>query len=163
MSTKAMLRIRPIHEVADKLSALVAPHVACKRGCSHCCHIRVAISDAEAHYIGQKIGVKPVAASQAAKKMKDMKAYSYETPCTFLENGECSIYENRPTVCRTHASFDIDAETCNLIDDNGKTRHGQVPVPELLGINDALNTVIRLVANTPMADIRDFFPNGRKA
>ena len=41
-------------------------------------------------------------------------AYSYDTPCPFLVEGECSVYEHRPFACRKHHSLDIGALFCRL-------------------------------------------------
>jgi Fe-S-cluster containining protein len=160
MNAKLMLRIIPILDVAGKFSDAASPYIACKRGCNHCCHIQVAITGLEAQLLGHKIGVKP--ANLQPPRLRPQESFDYRTPCTFLENGECSIYDNRPLVCRTHASFEVDADECRLTDENGIRRRGGVHTPDFPGVKEALNVVVNLFGKTQYADIRDYFPNGRK-
>jgi Fe-S-cluster containining protein len=102
--------------------------VTCGRGCSFCCFQRVDISDDEATLIlsyTKEIGFEinyDVLKKQA--ETKDEKEFNALTPidrrCTFLnKDGECSIYEHRPSSCRklivmTEPAF------CDTVNDAGK-------------------------------------------
>lgn len=77
-------------------------------------------------------------------------------PCPFLEaDSACSVYADRPLVCRNHASFDEDAKLCNpkLMNDV------QMPVVNYAGIEEAFGSLVLASKNSVLADIRDFFPN----
>lgn len=160
MNARPMLRIIPILEVASQFSDAVTPYVACKRGCNHCCHIQVAITRTEAQLLGSRIGVQPSA--MKTPRLRPQDSYSYQTPCTFLENGECSIYDSRPLACRKHASFEANEEPCRLTDQAGNHLNAKIAIPNFPGIVDAFNVVMKLVGKTDYADIRDYFPNGRQ-
>lgn len=160
MNAKPMIRINPILTIADRLTKALEPYTACKRGCNHCCHIQVAITGVEAQLLGSKIGVPP--AKLAPPKLRPQSSFSYETPCTFLKDGECGIYEHRPFACRNHASFESTDEPCKLTNSDGSPRSGaEVITPDFPELKDALNAVVNLVGKTEYADIRDYFPRGR--
>lgn len=161
MNAKPMLRILPILDVVGRFSEAATPYVACSKGCNHCCHIQVAITGLEAQLLGNRIGVKPSVLKPP--RLRPQTDFDYTTPCTFLEDGACSIYENRPFVCRSHSSFETTADACRITDDNGERRQGvQLMTPDYPGVKEALNVVVNAYGKTEYADIRDYFPNGRR-
>lgn len=105
-------KLEMLWKLADSLMAFNGRNVACKRGCSHCCHIAVAVVEPEAKLIGRKIGRAP--ADAPGRYGFQGFDYGYHNPCTFLRDGECSIYEYRPLACRLQYSLDDDALLCNL-------------------------------------------------
>jgi len=140
------------------MQADINPHLTCKRGCSHCCTIPVAVCAPEAHLIAQHTRrnldlseEEPLTAEQNA-----------DAPCVFLKNNECSIYEVRPYVCRTFGSFEDPKYCAEGSSDHYLTRL-EVPFKEGHG------TLINWIAFTVMAnlgsrdqqlqikDIRQFF------
>lgn len=142
-------RLRGLRKLASDAMAVVGDDAACKKGCSHCCHIAVAITQSEAEVIGQAIGRAP----QKVKKPKLLakKDYGYHMPCTFLKDNSCSIYEHRPLACRIHFNLDKDDLLCRLI--VGKT----VPLP-LMNVLPYQVAYIRFSNGEPLADIREYFP-----
>lgn len=159
MNAKPMVRINPILDLLGRFSEAAAPYVACKPGCTHCCHIQVAITGVEAELLGNKIGVKP--ARLNPPRLRPQESFGYNTPCTFLDNGECSIYEHRPFVCRNHSSFELTDEPCRLTNEDGSRRTGSTALtPDYPSVKEALNLVVNLVGKTEYADIRDYFPSG---
>ena len=97
---------REAWEVAAQEFPEAPPKIHCKQGCSWCCHepLQVHILDA--------IGV--AAAGQAPLD------YTLETrerlalkkifkPCPMLVEGQCSVYEQRPVICRAYHSTDVAA------------------------------------------------------
>ncbi len=85
--------------------------IQCKKGCSACCHSQVAITEDEAHQLvslieeGTKIDWTRlwVQAKVGNKTDEFMKIPYSMRACVFLdEKGACSIYESRPSVCRTN-------------------------------------------------------------
>ena len=83
----------------------VAPHAACKKGCSFCCYVPVEITQVEARYIASETGKNLIELTENKTKKRD------GSPCPFLNNGVCSIYRVRPLACRVFASLD-GAEKC---------------------------------------------------
>lgn len=145
--------IRKLYKLADEMYHVEPGETACRRGCSHCCHIAVGVTATEADYIGKCIGIKATP-SKHVRHVPDFAGfdYGYHNPCTFLVNGECSIYEHRPLACRTHYNLDVDELLCRL--DPPKT--WAVPYMNTIPIQ----TVMAAIASPgwKVADIRTWFP-----
>ena len=87
--------------------------VACKAGCTYCCHnvvmatapeIFLAVGElARAHDAGFIAGVAGRCDAVAAT------AGMRRNPCPLLHDNLCSVYTARPSVCRKHSSFSVDA------------------------------------------------------
>jgi hypothetical protein len=147
-------KIPAFWRVADDVMAVNGDDVACKRGCAHCCHIAVLISEDEAKVIGERIGRKP----RAVPGRKDAKGFDfgYHNPCTFLsDRGECSIYENRPLACRLQYSLDTDALLCELLPPEASPVPYLNPHPFLMAFLQMLGVPERM---PKLGDIREFFP-----
>jgi hypothetical protein len=81
-----------------------------------------------------------------------LQAGHLDSPCPFLADNICSIYEHRPIACRT---------LINLDDDDLQCRH---VLGEPASVPYANATVIKGLAlaaqpGCELADIRDFFPS----
>ncbi|MBJ91347.1 MAG: hypothetical protein CL577_01900 [Alteromonadaceae bacterium] len=90
---------------------------ACDKGCNHCCQIRVEVfgyevsainefirktfSNDEISHLMSKLAV-------VSAKAKGLRLESHFIPCAFLKDGECSIYEMRPAMCRKYYSVSLD-------------------------------------------------------
>ena len=108
--------------------------IACASGCSHCCNLWVEASAPEVLFTVGQMDVlrrKSVLQSVEAACSRTRLGASFEeratmlTPCPLLEGDMCTIYAERPLVCRTAAS--TDAELCrrSLIHFSGE----DIPVP----------------------------------
>lgn len=154
-------RLRRLRRLYDAWAKDVYPNSACRSGCSHCCHIGVAVTRAEAELISEETRF-PLQAQQAQAPASALAAVETTRqaadelalrprPCTFLsESGRCTIYASRPLACRQLHNLDIDDLLCRLIPGVA------VPVPyadatemEILSI-----TTMR---DAHMADIRAWF------
>jgi len=149
-ASTAAKKVMWLQRAADQLAGAFLPYSACKRGCAHCCHIPVKISENEAREMGKAIGRKPVPFELHAP----LSISGYENPCPFLADGACSVYEARPALCRTHMNLDQDELLCRL-DPNGVS----IPVPYLdtrLFVIYAFET-----GGNPSrwGDLRQWFPN----
>jgi Fe-S-cluster containining protein len=140
--------------LADDMMKFTTGNVACKRGCSHCCHIAVAVAQPEADLIGKLIG-------RQAKQVTPVLNFvdfdtGYHNPCTFLRDGECSIYKHRPLACRIQYSADNDDLLCRLVKGQG------IPVPYIntSDMNKLMAAVIHKADVSGFADIREYFSNG---
>jgi uncharacterized protein len=94
---------------------------ACKKGCAHCCNLRVEVLPPEAFYIANHIKSLPQSKQQLhitnlerhVSYSNDRTFVHYNKPCPFLsENATCSIYTVRPHKCRSNLSKSV--ESCQL-------------------------------------------------
>lgn len=81
-----------IDQIAQQLFAQHHAHVQCKKGCDLCC-MDYSIFPIEFYYIKSKLESEGL---PALEKITDEKS------CVFLKNHECTIYNHRPIICRTH-------------------------------------------------------------
>jgi len=154
-------KLAKIYAILDDVNALKQPHAACKAGCNACCHIQVEISDREAQRIGAAIGKKPAALPPGRLTTPMDQLGRRDTPCPFLVDGNCSIYPDRPYVCREMTVLDLDALACSFENmalaragDDRVFRVPQAKAPPVAEVH------ARVVAhpNMTLADIRQFFP-----
>lgn len=90
---------------------------ACRLGCSFCCNNWVTACTPEILYAlkaiesdqREHVRTKVASATQTTKGKSLEERRFMITPCPLLENSACSIYENRPLVCRTAVSNDVAA------------------------------------------------------
>jgi hypothetical protein len=97
-------------------------NVACRRGCSYCCHLRVEIRPHEAFVLADFIRSRFDAAqcaiilSRLEENLARIAPLTAEQhvragiPCALLKDGACSMYDGRPAACRKYYSVSI--ETC---------------------------------------------------
>jgi hypothetical protein len=112
---------------------LAGVRTACASGCSHCCNLWVEASAPEVLFT-----VKRMDAARRAIALEAVEAACAQTagvgfeervamlsPCPMLKGNLCTVYAERPLVCRTAVS--TDAETCrrSLIQFSGE----DIPVP----------------------------------
>lgn len=97
-------------------------HMDCKKGCSVCCHVNVAVLAPEAETIAEHIMANTSDAEMDVLKenmsglllnikfLTDEERLFLHRPCVFLdEDGGCGIYDVRPLLCRSITSADADA------------------------------------------------------
>jgi Fe-S-cluster containining protein len=95
--------------------------IACKAGCSFCCHLRVTVTPPEAialfcHLrsqipapLAQQIEQRLLANADQIAHMTDEQHLSTNVKCAFLVDGTCSAYRARPLACALHHSLDVAA------------------------------------------------------
>lgn len=156
MNARIPLKLQEVLRTADEIFAYAGQYAACARGCGHCCHVHVPIADFEAQYIADRIGTKSVALQRSIPHHR--MEYSGQTPCPFLNNGECSIYEVRPLTCRMHLNFDVDPHWC--LHENWNKPEAAIPRPDITPLMEAYHALAGKTRPV-VADIRDFFPHGK--
>jgi Putative zinc- or iron-chelating domain len=137
-----------LHKAANTFTKVYATLAACKPGCSHCCHIPVKLSELEAREIGAAIGRIPVPQQDHVA----LQATAYDNPCPFLVADQCSIYEHRPIVCKTHMNMDADDLLCRL------SSGMETPVPFIDTRAFAMASILVAGEKSHWADIRQWFP-----
>lgn len=152
MNAKPMVKLARIRKSVETLFGYADGHIACRKGCAYCCHQAIDISRLEAEYIQEKTGIQyaPVFTST----QRDPLGFSEKTPCPFLKQGVCSIYEYRPLICRIAVNLDSDPYWCEF--ENWHKPGGVVPKPTFRSIYIAY-TELNAKADSIMADIRDYF------
>jgi len=108
---KALRLAHSVHQASEKAyqvsSEFLESKLDCRSGCAYCCHTPV-----QAHILD--------AIGAAAARLSTPLAYELPTrqrdqlkkiflPCPLLHNGQCSIYAQRPVVCRAYQSSQVDA------------------------------------------------------
>jgi Fe-S-cluster containining protein len=162
-ASNASQRIVWLHRAATSWAKPLEAVSACRKGCAHCCNIPVTISSIEAELIGRHVGTKPAKParvvrlqdyedlSEAVPALQDTSTRSEPSPCPFLDNSVCSIYEIRPMACRLLVNLDDDDLLCRHVPGH------VIPVP--YANSQALKGVYLLAQPTAaLADVRDFFP-----
>lgn len=125
---------RDLYYVLDYLCFAVErayPEIPCTRGCSHCCHNQVfrvsrveweavreglnalpperraaALSRAEAMYGPHRAALEGLADHWTRKEPAPAELHqSAPKSCPMLEDGRCSVYANRPGICRGYGYF----------------------------------------------------------
>ena len=144
-------RLHRIRFIAGEWSKIVTEVGACRKGCSHCCHIAVLIPKSEAKLIAKASGRPLNKTTQGVELGVALDHTKYQgTPCTFLKDGACSVYDSRPFVCRTLANMDDSPILCELVPDVA------VPVPYANAFR--LQTTFVAIAHAEKyADIREWF------
>jgi Fe-S-cluster containining protein len=100
----AMWQLEDLYGYMNELFAAISKHAPCRKGCADCCRMTILVSPLEAQYIESKTGIK--------RNQSTAAAVPEETPCPFLENDVCSIYQYRPYVCRNHLALHDDPKWC---------------------------------------------------
>lgn len=94
---------------------------SCKKGCSHCCYMKVSVMRSEAMVLAEHIRTNPGSISMKrlrrqakAKTVKEWQQLSFpDQRCVFLKENLCTVYDDRPIACRYYFVVS-DPELCRL-------------------------------------------------
>ncbi len=128
------------------LSAAMAPYVACSAGCSACCHYPVHLYPVEAELIEKR--------SSHSRLPKSLPSADFHgSPCPFLNQEQCSSYDDRPMVCRQHVALTNTAYWCDPV------RSGEITLPmaQLSKVQEAFHELVAKDGRTTAMDIRQIF------
>ena len=93
--------------------------LACKAGCHYCCFYQALLTPPEALLIGNYlekafteeekldliVRIDRTLALTDGKSVEERAKTWHDTPCIFLANGRCSVYDVRPFICRAWHSL----------------------------------------------------------
>ncbi|WP_075107898.1 YkgJ family cysteine cluster protein [Neptuniibacter marinus] len=130
----------------NELYEYASRYTPCKKGCSDCCHYAVTVSEVEIAFIEKFTRVK-------RQKTFSSKADFHGTPCPFLKNGSCSIYDVRPFVCRRHVTLTSTNTWCNPNISNNET----FPLLRFTSLDEAFDDIRRESKSFEFYDIRQVF------
>lgn len=127
-------RARFIHKQVDRhmdevlADSFVAKNLSCKKGCTFCCHTQVAVNSDEALVMADKIiAGHPIDWNRFHKQKgvgcstSGWESLSFDDrKCIFIDSeGACSIYSDRPSVCRTNCVIS-DPKNCDTSSGQGQ-------------------------------------------
>ncbi|MDK2375054.1 YkgJ family cysteine cluster protein [Serratia fonticola] len=111
--------------------------IACKKGCSHCCYLRVDAYDFEVisiyNFIQERINkevrnIIEIAVKNAYLTIKNISEHEHHitnVKCPFLLDDSCSIYPVRPMSCAGYSS--LSEEICKHSYDHPDCLSGDIP------------------------------------
>jgi Fe-S-cluster containining protein len=95
-----------------------APRLGCKSGCAWCCHQSVEVTIPEAILVAGELGdpadPRRQAVLDSAAQFRGrslIERYRARSPCALLVDNRCSVYGNRPLMCR--GMMATDASVCH--------------------------------------------------
>jgi len=119
--------------------------LACKAGCTYCCHTRVTASGLEVFLLARMIRDRwtdPAAPFKAAFQKTEATTRDQDVDqrnkaqigCPVLQDNLCAAYQGRPMACRTYASLSLPAciDAFNLVSD-------RIPKPKQ---NEAIRAIV---------------------
>ena len=137
-------QLEQLYALMDDLYSFFSQYTPCQKGCCYCCYIEVPVSSLEVEYIERERGIKRALHSEIRE--------IFGTPCPFLHNDTCSIYKDRPFVCRRHSALFDNPKWCNL-DLCNRYKFPQVRFSE---VEKSYQLILR-TSGSSLADIRQLF------
>lgn len=110
---------RMTDEAHEEIPESIRQSFSCKRGCAHCCHIKVSATEVEANLALAYAEENNIPVDKyTLEKQKDLSEKEYmfspHKRCVFLgDNNECKIYPVRPMSCRNYY-VSTPSELCNV-------------------------------------------------
>lgn len=142
----AIRKLRRLYRATEEISASIAPYVACRAGCTSCCHYAVHLYPLEAELIEKRTGHARLASLEPAGDFHGL-------PCPFLTQGRCGIYEDRPMSCRQHFALTNSAYWC----EPSRSDQIQLPMVRLSAAAESFEKIVQKDGRTEALDIRQVF------
>jgi Fe-S-cluster containining protein len=120
--------------------------IACRKGCSYCCHSMVSVTAPEAFRLARLVGARPIrreeflARAAMTAGLTPAERFGRKLPCAFLAEHACSAYASRPLMCRQVVSVSV--EPC-IEEFNGLD--GEIALPQHL-VTHAGNVQLAMLA-----------------
>lgn len=121
----AIHAIKNLHGQIDELVTQVSKrpdaHFDCQPGCTYCCHFRIEAVAPEVFLIARRVKAWPQDRLDAllgrlrahAERAEGQPRATFVMACPMLENDRCSVYDDRPSICRKYLSLDV--EECRTL------------------------------------------------
>jgi Fe-S-cluster containining protein len=97
--------VEQVDRLAARLASRYARHLACRAGCSGCCHHHLSVFPVEADAVRDAVDALPpeirAVVERQAREVTNREADDQPVACPLLVEHRCSIYEARPLICRT--------------------------------------------------------------
>lgn len=147
--------IKTLHQNAsaffDKVIAKNENQMNCKKGCSACCRVDLSVFEIESTLI--KNWFLSLSKSDQINLLELWENPSQDGFCQFLKNDICTVYEARPTICRTQG-LPLFIESENLLDYCPLNFQETAPEKgDWLNL-ERLNTMLSLAASSQQKDSR---------
>ena len=116
-------RAARVHEAIQPLLDQTEDHaqLACRLGCSHCCHYPVGVTYPEAMRLVAAVRLRPELIERIVDASSSKREQSWEqlvgAPCPLLLDHACAVHESRPMPCRALGSLDAEACAVALLTD----------------------------------------------
>ncbi|MCS0592524.1 YkgJ family cysteine cluster protein [Massilia norwichensis] len=145
--------------IANRMTAALAPYVACKSGCSECCRMNTVIYEHEAIRLAEVSGRKMSSLPFRPPSVVHAEGMKFNgKPRPFLVDSKCSVYEDRPLLCRTHHSLRESADECSMDIPAAEQVRPPMYDPDVLEAPyRAMNAAYRPME--PCGNIGEFFPD----
>lgn len=116
-SIQIMRRLhRQIDEITDDVRERPDVQFDCKPGCSYCCHFRIEVFAPEVFVLARRLRTLP--ADRLDSLIQQLEAHAadaqgirredFSMKCPLLVDNMCSVYEDRPSICRKYLSLDVE-------------------------------------------------------
>jgi hypothetical protein len=109
------------------------PHVECRSGCSYCCHQNVEVTIPEAILVAKAISSQAdprrailLDTAAATANLSQHERMKTGRACPLLVDNDCSVYADRPMLCR--ALLSSDAKRCESAFRNVVSQSGDISV-----------------------------------
>lgn len=105
-------RAAGVHDAIEPLLEDTEVHarLACRLGCSHCCHYPVGVTYPEAMRLAAAVRKHPELVEHLQREHRDAAADDWNElvgrPCPLLRENACAVHEARPMPCRALGSTD---------------------------------------------------------
>jgi Fe-S-cluster containining protein len=115
----ALLKILGFGHAQETIDEVIAgaPKIGCGAGCAHCCYQNVEATIPEAILVAAHLADPSdprrdavLKAAAARRRMSDKQRRRPGRPCPLLVDNRCSVYEDRPLMCR--AMLAVDGAQC---------------------------------------------------
>lgn len=123
----------------DRVMMAHARHFACRSGCDGCCQTERSVTDVE--YAALEVAVDRL----PAETLDRLRAQRPTQHCSLLLDGRCSVYEERPIICRSHGLpllIEEQLDVCPLNFTEGDV--AELPVEDVLSVGTVTAILVTL-------------------
>ena len=132
-----------INTLSKHIKSTTEENITCEKGCAYCCYTKVELSAPEAFYIYSHLkstlnkeqlnaifeSIKQISEVTSIIPTQEEHA-RLKLPCIFLHEGMCSIYDQRPFICREYHS--VNMQSCEQFYSNGEKNTGAVQLVKII-------------------------------